>query len=204
MSNEERPVSTTARCRRFVSAVVALVIAVTIAAPSSASAFSGSRPLERLLTDLWTEVLETPEPENPFGTGTDVCWEMGPGDRIVSPFGPSGADACTVERGTPLFVVVSSLECSDVEGNGDTADELAACPRGLDQVIVKHELRVDGRRVPVRQVETDAFGFTLPADNLFGVPAGTTGTSVAFGWVVLLPPRTRRHSHLDDPHGPSR
>lgn len=28
----------------------------------------------------------------------------------------------------------------------------------------------------------------LPADNLFGLPTGTTGLSVAHGWVALLDP----------------
>jgi hypothetical protein len=33
-------------------------------------------------------------------------------------------------------------------------------------------------------------GIVLPADNLFGLPAGSRGLSVGHGWVVLLHPLT--------------
>ena len=187
-------VATASRRRHVLAALCGLAILGgslgIIAAPVSVSASSPSRRLEGLLTELWQQVLETPAAENPFATppGGDVCWEIGPGARIVSPFGPAGADACTVGRRTPLFVVVASLECSDVEGNGNTRHELAACARGLKQDITTHELYVDGRPVRVRQVKTDPFRFILPADSLFPEPEGTVGTSVAFGWAALLPP----------------
>jgi hypothetical protein len=182
--------STTAvsRFRRLAATITVLTIGTTFAGPIAVSAADRPEQLEELLVDLWQDVLETPTAQNPFGTGSDVCWEIGADDETVSPFGPSGADACTVGVGTPIFVVASSLECSTVEGNGDTPKELADCARSLKRDVKRLEVRVDGDSVPLRQVQTDDFEFTLPADNLFGAPAGTTGTSVAFGWVALVPP----------------
>jgi hypothetical protein len=49
---------------------------------------------------------------------------------------------------------------------------------------------VDGRAIKVREVETALLEILLPADNLFGLPAGTEGPSVAHGWVALLDPLT--------------
>ena len=52
---------------------------------------------------------------------------------------------------------------------------------------------LDGRSVAVSEVETALLRVTLPPDNLFGLPAGTRGLSVAHGWVALfrpLPPGT--------------
>ena len=49
---------------------------------------------------------------------------------------------------------------------------------------------VDGKSVPVTEAETPLLNITLPADNIFGLPAGTTGLSVGHGWVTLLHPLT--------------
>ena len=49
---------------------------------------------------------------------------------------------------------------------------------------------VDGQSVPVTEVETQLLHIVLPADNIFDLPAGTTGLSVAHGWVALLHPLT--------------
>ncbi len=44
--------------------------------------------------------------------------------------------------------------------------------------------------MPVAEVETRLLNIVLPADNLFGLPAGTEGLSVGHGWVALLHPLT--------------
>ena len=49
---------------------------------------------------------------------------------------------------------------------------------------------VDGKSVPVTEVETSLLNIVLPAGNIFGQPAGTQGLSVAHGWVTLLHPLT--------------
>ena len=40
------------------------------------------------------------------------------------------------------------------------------------------------------EVETPLLNIVLPADNIFGLPAGTQGLSVGHGWVAVLHPLT--------------
>jgi hypothetical protein len=42
--------------------------------------------------------------------------------------------------------------------------------------------------VPVTEAETGLLNIVLPADNVFGLPAGTQGYSYGHGWVTLLNP----------------
>ena len=63
---------------------------------------------------------------------------------------------------------------------------------------VAPSVTVDGTSVPVTEVETRLLNITLPADPIpVGPvggppqPGGTTGQSVAHGWVTLLNPLTK-------------
>jgi hypothetical protein len=42
----------------------------------------------------------------------------------------------------------------------------------------------------VTEAETGLLNIVLPADNIFGLPAGATGLSFGHGWVSLLNPLT--------------
>lgn len=55
---------------------------------------------------------------------------------------------------------------------------------------VAPSVTVDGRSLPVIEVETRLLNIVLPEDNILGQPAGTTGLSVGHGWAVLLHPLT--------------
>ncbi len=133
-------------------------------------------------------MLETPSAQNPFGSGgpASACFDLG---RTVAPFGPKGAESCTVKPGTKVFVAASSVECSTFEGDETTEAELRACAREGD-VPVAPTVSVDGKSVPVAEVETPLLNIVLPAGNLFELPAGTQGLSVGHGWVALLHPLT--------------
>jgi hypothetical protein len=136
-----------------------------------------------MLGDLWTTLLETPTPENPFAGG-NPCLDLG---DILAPFGPTGVESCTVERGTKIFVTAWSTECSTFEGNGTTEAELRACARAADAGITTHTIAVDGQPVPVSEVETELLTIHLPKDNIFGLTgADRKGLSVGHGWVTLL------------------
>ncbi len=157
---------------------------VTVAATASAAT---APTLDPALTALWTNVLMTPSARNAFGSGgaAFACWNLG---GTVAPFGPSGVPSCTVKPGTKILVVASSVECSTFEGNGTTEAELRTCAEKADATAPS--VTVDGHSVPVKEVETRLMNIVLPADNLFGLPAGTTGLSVGHGWVVHLNPLT--------------
>jgi hypothetical protein len=165
--------------------VVAATLGIVFAQVAPASATPAVK-LESNLAALWTTVLETPAPQNPFGSGgpASACWDLG---GTVAPFGPSGVESCTVKSGTKIFVVGHSVECSTFEGNGTTEAELRECARETD-VQAAPTVTLDGRSVPIAEAETPLLNIVLPADNLFGLPAGTSGLSVGHGWVALLHP----------------
>ena len=167
--------------------VLAATLGIVFAQVAPASA-APAKKLESNLAALWTTVLETPSAQNSFGTGGSAfaCWDLG---GTVAPLAPGGVESCTVKPGTKLFVAASTFECSTFEGNGTTEAELRTCARESD-VQEAPPVTLDGRSVPIVEVETPLLNIVLPADNIFGLPAGTSGLSVGHGWVALLHPLT--------------
>jgi hypothetical protein len=172
---------------RLARALLVAAAVFCLVAPSASASAAPDNRLGGILGDLWTTVLQTPTPENPF-TGGDPCVDLG---GILAPFGPSGVESCTVERGTKIFVAAWTTECSTFEGNGTTKAELLACALAADQGITTHTVAVDGQSVPVSEVKTGLLNIRLPKDNIFGLKGGDrSGLSVAHGWVTLLDPLT--------------
>jgi len=170
---------------RFIR-VLPLVAVMLAAAPTATS--SATTVLNADLATMWTKVLETPSAQNPFGSGgsnASACWSLG--NRTVVPFGPNGVTSCTVTAGTAIFVAASSVECSTFEGNGTTEAQLQGCARQSDAKTAP-DVTIDGAPVLITQAETRLLSIVLPADNIFGQPAGMRGLSYGHGWVALLPP----------------
>ncbi|GAA2164098.1 hypothetical protein FHX52_2226 [Humibacillus xanthopallidus] len=173
---------------RLVTIVVSALLATVFSAGAGPTASAAPQAQANdALAALWTSVLETPSAQNSFGDGGQeyACWDLG---GIVAPFHPVGAESCTVKPGTKIFIVGYSYECSTFEGNGSTEAELRACAR--ENSPTESVVRLDGEPVPVTEAETPLLPITLPSDNLFGMPAGTTGLSVGHGWVAPLHPLT--------------
>jgi hypothetical protein len=173
--------------RLVTAAVFALLAMVLSPVAAPAANATPKKSLNAALAALWTSVLETPSAQNSFGTGGHAydCWDLG---GTVAPFHPIGAISCTVKPGTKIFVVGYSVECSTFEGNGTTEAELRRCARIGNPT--RPTVNLDGRRVPVTEAETPLLRITLPAHNVFGMPAGIQGLSVGHGWVVHLHPLT--------------
>jgi hypothetical protein len=167
---------------------MALLTAIAFFAAAPIASASPARTLENNLAALWTTVLETPSPQNAFGSGGSAfaCWNLG---RTVAPFDPVAVGSCTVRTGTKLFIAGHSVECSTFEGNGTTEAELRTCAENSDAQVAP-TISVDGNAVAVAEVETPLLEIVLPADNLFDLPPGTEGLSVAHGWVTLVQPLT--------------
>jgi hypothetical protein len=167
---------------------IVLLAAIALFAAAPAASAVPSKKLDDYLAALWTTVLETPSAQNPFGSGGSAfaCFDL---RGTVAPFAPVSVESCTVEPGTKVFIAARSVECSTFEGHGTTEAELRECAR-TDDVQVAPTVTVDGRSVPVAEVETPLLNIVLPADNIFGLPAGTQGLSVGHGWVALLHPLT--------------
>jgi hypothetical protein len=165
-----------------------LLAAATLGLAVPAASAAPAKKLDANLAAMWTTVFQTPSAQNPFGTGSTAfgCLNLG---RTVAPFGPNGVPSCTVKPGTKIFVAASSFECSTFEGNDTTEAELQACAKQMD-LQTAPSVTVDGRSVPVTEAETGLLNIVLPADNIFGLPAGATGLSFGHGWVALLHPLT--------------
>lgn len=159
--------------------------AVPLAGAGTAAGATQSDQLAGELGTLWTTVLQTPSPHNAFGAGgvKYACWDLGGG--VVAPFGPSPVPSCTVGTGTRVFEIGRSVECSTFEGTSEA--DLAPCARRSDAGAAPH-VTVDGQPVDLTRVQTAVLQITLPVNNVFGLPAGTTGESVGDGWVALLDP----------------
>jgi hypothetical protein len=167
---------------------ILLLVAVALCLGVPTASAVPAKKLDNNLAALWTTILQTPSAQNPFGSGPpeSACFNLG---GTLAPFGPGGVKSCPpVKPGTKIFVAAASAECSTFEGNGTTDAELRTCARNGDAVAPT--VTVDGKSVPVTEVETTLLNIVLPADNLFALPAGTKGQSVAHGWVALLHPLT--------------
>jgi hypothetical protein len=167
---------------RFVRIVLLVAMMLAVALPATSIA---STSLDADLAALWTKVLETPSAQNAFGTGGQAyaCWDLG--NSTVAPFGPTGVGSCTVTAGTAIFVAANSVECSTFEGT--PKGRLQDCARRSD-VQVAPLVTFDRAPVAVTEAETGLLSIVLPADNVFGLPAGTQGFSYGHGWVALLSP----------------
>ena len=169
-------------------ALLVTAVLLCLVAPSASAHAVPDRRLGGVLGDLWTTVLQTPTPQNPFAGG-DPCVDLG---NILAPLAPGAVESCTVKRGTKIFVSAWTTECSTFEGNGSTETELLTCARAADQGFTTHTIAVDGQPVPVREVQTELLHVRLPLDNIFGLTGeDRSGLSVAHGWVTLVKPLSR-------------
>jgi len=170
------------------SAAVALIAVVTFAGTTQAASAATSDQLTAYLASLWTNVLETPSDQNPFGSpDANPCWDLG--KNIVAPFGPSEVKSCTVKPGPRIFVVGWSQECSTFEEKiPPCGPDLRRSAKAATTKVTS--VTVDGRRVLLSEVLTSRQPITLPPNNVLGVDAGRQGQFVADGWVTLLNPLT--------------
>jgi hypothetical protein len=172
---------------RLSRVLVVAVAALGVAAPSAAAVPN--------LGGLWKQVLETPTPDNPF-TGGDPCVDLG---GAIAPFGGGTDFTCTVQQGTKIFVAAFSSECSTLEAPpffGSNPRELRACARAVNAGITLVAVALDGKPVPVNEVQSGLLRLNLPADNIFGAPPGTGPLSVAHGWVAHLGQSLKPGTHV--------
>jgi hypothetical protein len=86
-------------------------------------------------------------------------------------------------------------ECSTAEGNGTTEAELSACAAGFLTGAANLAAEIDGVAVTgledpaatIYRVQSPLFNFTLPADNILGLPAQTS-PSAADGFYLMVAP----------------
>jgi hypothetical protein len=101
---------------------------------------------------------------------------------------------CTVPSGTALFLPIVDVECSTIEGNGETAEELRDCAESVADFIDSQSLHLEIDGDPVTNLQgyrVQSPPFTigpLPDNNVLGAPPGATSLSVSDGVFVMVKP----------------
>jgi len=147
------------------------------------------------IASWWKYVLSLPAPQNPIppGTGPDCMLQCVEDVVMVVTNDWKGAPIqCEAPAGTMLLIPIEYPECSTLEGEpfygGDEA-ELRACVQKF--YFQDLEASIDG--VEVQNLgaffipATPLYQFTVPDNNILGVPAAS-GESVANGIFLMLAP----------------
>jgi hypothetical protein len=151
----------------------------------------------------WQAFLAIPWSQNPVNPDADPPWTDCYFERIGNvglavSTAESAEISCEVPAGMPLFVPVVVSECSTLEAPpyyGGNEEGLAACALLYEPTNL--HATVDGialQDLSDYTVASPLFEFTLPVDNVFGLPPGT-GQSVAYGtWLMLAPLSAGEHT----------
>ena len=124
-----------------------------------------------------------------FIGGTFAAIEISPGVIL----GQADRE-CRIPSGTALFVPLINNECSSLEGNGETEEDLRECANYFADFIDPSSLFliIDGK--PVKNPASlrvdsplSTYG-PLPDNNLLGAPEGETSLFVADGYHAIIPP----------------
>ena len=147
--------------------------------------------------DWWTWALSQPIATNPvLDTTGDQCAVAQQGN-VWFLAGTFSSDPvirdCTVPAGTPLLIpVINTFYCALAEDPPaqQTEEYARAQVAHVEDLASGLSVTVDGRRVPrLTYEESEVFSIVLPADNLFGLPAGTVASPCAdAGYYTLIPP----------------
>jgi len=156
---------------------------------------------------FWQWETAIPFSSNPAVTGTNclIGQENGPVFFAPVSFGGSVTISCTIPAGKAIFITILTDECSTVEAvpfHGSNPQELRNCVGAGTDALDPNALvlTIDHRRVQNLsrfRVQTPPINFTMPtADNLFGLAAGASGTSMLDGYFVMLTPLPKGHHVL--------
>ena len=153
-------------------------------------------PLPQWTAEWWQFMLSIPTSVNPLADETGASCVLGQRGEVwflAGNFGGTAAPTtrtCSIPEGKALFFPV--LNVVDVNTTTQTAkdlrDETAPCLDAATQLSVE----VDGQSIPrlfdKNRVRSTVFEIALPAENLFGLPAGIYSPTIDDGYYVMLRP----------------
>ena len=186
----------------LIVALALLLVTVSVAGasgnPNPGVLPPNSRVQERTLGEwtalYWEYVLTIPTWQSPFfgNVGTGCLYERIGNVALIAADWNRPLVTCEVPAGTMLQFMVVGTECSTLEAPpfyGGNEEELRACAQSI--ALDDLQASIDG--VPLENLSqyvytSPLYEFTMPEDNIFGVPAGTTGQSVGHAFYVALAP----------------
>ncbi|MBV8709946.1 MAG: hypothetical protein JO182_26105 [Acidobacteriaceae bacterium] len=189
----------------------AIVLAVALSTPARGdddrvTVFPlGSQPgvdrltYEDLSARWWQWVLTIPVPSNPTTDTTGANCYFGQTGRVFFLAGnnsnlPAVTRNCVVPSGKILFFPIINVECSNVEPPpffGKNERQLRACAdefmdgTQLSSLKLTINNKALVKNLSAFRVQSPLFTYTVPANNLQGVPEGTAATSVSDGFWIM-------------------
>ena len=105
---------------------------------------------------------------------------------------------CTIPSGKAILFPILNSECSVAEfPNLKTIQELRICAKAFQDQVTQLQAIVDGIAISDLEkyrIQSLPFNFTLPENNILGLPANTSTQAVADGnWVFLKPLSQGKH-----------
>jgi len=169
-----------------VSVIIGCVVVLPTAAQAQ-SAPSVTAPRPSLTSQWWRTYYALPASQNP----ADRC-DLGNGKVVFLGvnLGMPVSRSCTLSAGTSILVPLINIECSRLEGNGDTPAELRTCAEDIADGFTDLRLTVNGVQIDTSglRVQSPPFAFRgVPGNTFLGVPVGTT-TAVSDGYWALIGP----------------
>jgi hypothetical protein len=140
----------------------------------------------------WQALFAIPAPGSPFFSGGRFGDEKGL--LFLTGVGGGVTVDITIPAGTALFFPIINAECSSLDLPpffGGTEAEQRACANFFMDNVSGLFAEIDGQTVQNiggYRSQSPQFTFTVPADNILGVPGPATGTSVDAGFYLLLAP----------------
>lgn len=113
--------------------------------------------------------------------------------------GESARRNCSVPAGKAIFFPVVNAQCSVIQGDGSTEEELRSCAKVLIDPVVLAEAAIDGEKLQPVRISSGLFSFTSPPgdiNDVFGT-APNPSPAVADGYWVLLDPLGAGNHRID-------
>lgn len=118
--------------------------------------------------------------------------QNGPVWFLAGTYGHPVNRTCNIPAGKSILFPILNSECSFAEFSKlTTLSELRVCAKTIQDQVTTLNATVDGVPIPNLQkyrIQSPPFNFTLPQNNILGLPANITTQAIADGnWVFLKP-----------------
>jgi hypothetical protein len=149
----------------------------------------------------WQWAISISKDTNPGGdnTGKECALKQGgPVWFLAGTFGGAATRTCAVPAGKAIMLPLINAECDSLaKPNLKTEQQLLACAKSENEGAAGLDVTVDGVKTQGLQnyrVQSPAFNFTYPSNNINGAPTGSTqGVSDGY-WAILKPLPTGDHT----------